>query len=61
LPAAPTCADCYFHRRDLCALPKQEPCPTFRHFRRGTLEIVPPAQAVLLPVPSQGRLAAGAA
>jgi hypothetical protein len=26
----PSCADCYFSRNLLCALPEQEPCATFR-------------------------------
>jgi hypothetical protein len=25
-----SCADCYFHQNDLCALDKAKPCPTFR-------------------------------
>jgi hypothetical protein len=25
-----TCADCYFHQNNLCALNRNEPCPTFR-------------------------------
>jgi len=26
----PSCADCYFARNLLCALPEREPCSTFR-------------------------------
>jgi hypothetical protein len=31
--SAPTCADCYFRRAGLCALPGDDPCPTFRQAR----------------------------
>ena len=42
----PTCADCFFGRRGLCALGLDEPCPTFRpDTPRG---LVPPAQPELL-------------
>jgi hypothetical protein len=30
-----TCADCYFRRAGLCALPTEVPCPTFRAYQRG--------------------------
>lgn len=26
----PSCATCFFATRDLCALAREEPCPTFR-------------------------------
>ncbi len=43
---APTCADCFFGRRKLCALGLDEPCPTFRpDTPRG---LVPPRQPALL-------------
>ena len=31
------CADCYFRRAGLCALPGDNPCPTFRHATAGVL------------------------
>jgi hypothetical protein len=42
-----SCADCYFRRAGLCALPGDLPCPTFRVDRRGSL--TPPAQPSLVP------------
>ncbi len=44
-----TCDDCYFRRAQLCALQLDEPCPIFRHYRRGSL--VPPRQPRLVPRP----------
>jgi hypothetical protein len=44
-----TCFDCYFHRRGLCALALEQPCPTFRAAGR-TLE--PPRQPPLVARPS---------
>jgi len=44
-----TCDDCYFRRADLCALPGNTPCPTFRAVRRGALEA--PVQAPLIARP----------
>jgi hypothetical protein len=41
------CADCYFRRAGLCALPGDVPCPTFRSVTRGT--IVAPPQPRLVP------------
>jgi hypothetical protein len=41
-----TCADCYFRRAGLCALPGDTPCPTFRAYRREGL--APPQQARLV-------------
>ena len=32
-----TCADCYFRRAGLCAIPTETPCPTFRSVARGAL------------------------
>ena len=45
--AAITCADCYFRRAGLCALPGDEPCPTFRPHVRGGLQ--PPRYPRLVP------------
>ncbi|HEX6702708.1 MAG TPA: hypothetical protein VF101_18420 [Gaiellaceae bacterium] len=44
-----TCADCYFRRSGLCALPGDDPCPTFRQYVRGGL--APPRQPRLVPRP----------
>ncbi|HZQ64502.1 MAG TPA: hypothetical protein VFA66_04670 [Gaiellaceae bacterium] len=44
-----TCEDCFFHKRGLCALLLESPCPTFRAADRGTLE--PPRQPRLVPRP----------
>lgn len=44
-----TCADCYFRRAGLCAIPGDAPCPTFRAHTRGSL--VPPRQPRLVPKP----------
>jgi hypothetical protein len=46
---SPTCDDCYFRRAGLCALPGNDPCPTFRAHTRGSL--VPPRQPRLVPRP----------
>jgi hypothetical protein len=43
----PTCADCYFRREGLCALPGEAICPTFRRSTAGTL--APPPQPSLVP------------
>ncbi len=45
-PKTPTCEDCYFHRKNLCALELNETCATFRPNRPEGL--VPPRQPVLL-------------
>jgi hypothetical protein len=45
--AKPTCADCYFRREGLCALPGETICPTFRVQSLGTL--APPPQPRLVP------------
>ena len=44
--AKPSCADCYFGTRLLCALERDEPCTTFRPDLPDGL--VPPAQPMLL-------------
>jgi hypothetical protein len=44
-----TCADCYFRRAGLCALPTEVPCPTFRSVARGAL--APSQQARLIARP----------
>jgi hypothetical protein len=41
-----SCADCYFRREGLCAIPGDRPCPTFR--AATTKGLVPPRQAQLL-------------
>jgi hypothetical protein len=46
---ATTCDDCFFRREGLCALPANEPCPTFRAAQTGRL--TPPPQARLVPRP----------
>jgi hypothetical protein len=43
---APSCEDCYFRKKMLCALDLEEPCVTFRPSRPEGL--VPPRQPVLL-------------
>jgi hypothetical protein len=45
--SAPTCADCYFRRAGLCALPGEDPCPTFRQARGDVLTA--PRQPQLVP------------
>ena len=45
---APTCDDCYFRRRGLCALVVDRPCPTFR---AATKTLQPPQQPQLVPRP----------
>lgn len=32
---APSCEDCFFERKGLCALREKRPCPTFRPAERG--------------------------
>jgi hypothetical protein len=44
-----TCDQCYFRRAELCALPGNTPCPTFRAVRRGAIES--PRQARLIARP----------
>jgi hypothetical protein len=44
--SAPTCADCYFRRAGLCALPGEDPCPTFRQARGRALTAPPQPQLV---------------
>ncbi|MBK5117531.1 MAG: hypothetical protein JJE23_11510 [Thermoleophilia bacterium] len=46
LKAKPSCEDCYFGRRMLCALELGEPCSTFRPDSPEGL--VPPTQPMLL-------------
>src|SRR6476619_1591945 len=45
--STPTCADCYFRRAGLCALPGETICPTFRVQSVGTL--APPPRPRLVP------------
>jgi hypothetical protein len=42
----PSCEDCFFHRRMLCALDLDQPCSTFR--ADGPTGLVPPRQPALL-------------
>jgi hypothetical protein len=42
----PSCDQCFFRKRNLCALGLQEPCPTFRP--DGPDGLVPPRQPALL-------------
>lgn len=42
----PSCEDCYFRQKMLCALDLDEPCGTFRESRPEGL--VPPRQPMLL-------------
>jgi len=42
----PTCADCFFHRNQLCALDLESPCSTFR--LDSPQGLVPPLQPELL-------------
>ena len=44
--AKPSCEDCYFGRRMLCALELGEPCSTFRP--DSPTGLMPPAQPTLL-------------
>lgn len=43
---SPSCEDCYFRQKMLCALDLEEPCGSFREARPEGL--VPPRQPVLL-------------
>ena len=54
LAPARTCDDCYFRRKQLCALARTEPCPTFRAIRQGRIQ--QPRQAVLVPLTENGSL-----
>jgi hypothetical protein len=44
---APTCDDCYFRTRGLCAMRPERPCPTFR---ASTRALQPPLQPRLIPL-----------
>jgi hypothetical protein len=50
-----TCNDCFFRRAELCAIPGNCVCPTFRPVK-GALE--PPKQARLVPRTMRGATAA---
>jgi hypothetical protein len=54
----PTCDDCYFRRKSLCALALEHPCPTFR---AATKTLEPPQHPPLLPRPLPVAGHAGAA
>jgi hypothetical protein len=49
----PSCADCYFGRRELCALELGEPCSTFRPDSPEGL--MPPTQPMLLVDPDSAQ------
>ena len=49
---ARTCNDCYFRTAGLCALARNEPCPTFRDAKCGTM--IQPRQPVLLALTDRG-------
>jgi hypothetical protein len=53
-----TCADCYFRRAGLCALPTETPCPTFRPVARGALCSAQPPRMILRSVPAFAQHAA---
>ena len=55
-----TCNDCYFRCAGLCALPGDEPCPTFRAERRGSLSPPPQPPLVSRPLRSLGQIVAAA-
>ena len=55
--AAVSCDDCFFRRRNLCALGFDDPCPTFRPDTPDGL--IPPRQPALLTRDSR-EVAAGA-
>jgi hypothetical protein len=44
---APTCDDCYFRVKGLCAMTPEHPCPTFRAAAR---RLQPPRQPRLVPL-----------
>jgi len=52
---APTCDDCYFRCKGLCALSPERPCPTFR---TATKRLQPPRQPRLVPVAAAARATA---
>ena len=56
--SARACNQCYFRMLDLCALPRTEPCATFRPAKRQGL--VSPPQAQLIERPVAASLAAQA-
>jgi hypothetical protein len=55
----PSCRDCFFHRRMLCALDLDQPCSTFRP--DGPDGLVPPLQPSLLPRKAEPQRLAGVA
>ncbi len=54
-----TCDDCFFRRAELCALPGNTPCPTFRPAKQATL--ARSVQAQLVERPKSPAYAAAAA
>jgi hypothetical protein len=55
--AAVSCDQCFFRRRNLCALGLDEPCPTFRP--ETSAGLVPPRQSPLLARAADSPAAAG--
>jgi hypothetical protein len=55
---ANTCDDCFFRRAELCAIPGNSPCPTFRA-AKSALE--PPRQPKLIARPQLAAAAHAAA
>ena len=53
-----TCDDCFFRRAELCAIPGNTPCPTFRAVKAG--KPAPPRQATLVARPTVVRRVAAA-
>jgi hypothetical protein len=56
--AQPTCDDCFFRRADLCAIPGDKPCPTFRAVKAGKPAQPHQAMLVVRPAGMQQRVAA---
>ena len=54
-----TCDDCFFRRAELCAIPGNKPCPTFRACKGA--ELAPPPQPRLIPRPQPVLQTAGVA
>jgi len=46
---ATTCDDCFFRRAELCAIPGNAPCPTFRAAKSS---LAPPRQPKLIARPA---------
>ncbi|MCO5316516.1 MAG: hypothetical protein M9938_10215 [Solirubrobacterales bacterium] len=57
-PRSPSCEDCYFRQKMLCAMDLDEPCSSFRESKPEGL--MPPRQPVLLLRPPRWADAAAA-